>query len=381
MKKKILSLLSLLITCTTLATAQETLTIKGEVTGDLKGLTHVYLYGKGHNMDTTEIVNGRFQFIIPYVKGFIPMLCDEYCFKKYGGFRVFPILVDRPGTVEIKNIDITKDMISGTITGIKSAEDFQEYSNQEMKLSEEVSAELYKKHGSIPAFPADGKVTPEFAAFAKEQQELTSKKSGSIIEAFIKSHPDSYASVFVLSGSGINVLQPADLERLYHMLSKNLQDSEEGMSIPNYLLGLKNSKEGNVVNNFTLPTDKNTTRDFKQFRGKYVLIDFWASWCGPCKQSFPHMKDIYQKFKSDKFEIYSISIDKKKAEWLRELKTQQLPWLQAIDDKDIAHKYFGVTAVPTTFLIDPDGKIVMKEIGFTPDGLIEKKLVDLFGGK
>ncbi|MDP9076124.1 MAG: AhpC/TSA family protein [Bacteroidota bacterium] len=379
MKKKILLLFGLLIFCISLAMAQQRLTIKGEVNGDLKGLTHVYLYGKGHAMDTTEIVNGRFQFIIPYVKGFIPMLCDEYCLKTYGGFRVFPILVDRPGTIEIKNIDIAKDLVSGTITGIKSAEDFQEYSNQEMKLSEEVTAGLVKKHGSMPAFPADGKVTPELAAFAKEQQELTNKKLSRVIEAFIKSHPDSYASVFVLSGSGINALEPPDLERLYHMLSKNLQGSEEGMSIPNYLLGLKNSKEGNVVNDFTLTTDKNTAQSFKQLNGKYVLIDFWASWCGPCKQSFPHMKDIYEKFKSDKFEIYSISIDKKKTDWLRELKTQQLPWLQAIDDKDIAHKYFGVTAVPTTFLIDPNGKIVMKEIGFSPDGLIEKKLVDLFG--
>jgi thiol-disulfide isomerase/thioredoxin len=381
MNKLKLTLFTLLFSYATLAMAQQTLTIKGEVNGDLKGLTHVYLYGKGHSMDTTEIVNGRFKFTIPYVKSFIPMLCDEYCLKTYGGFRVFPVLVDGPGTIEIKNIDITKDMVSGTITGMQSAEDFQEYSNQEIKLSEEITAQLLKKHGSLPAYPRDGKITPEFEAFTKEQQELTRQKLGGIIEAFIKSHPDSYASAFVLSGSGISNLTTPDLERLYHMLSKKMQQSEEGMSIPNYLQGLKNSTDGHLVNNFTLTTNKNTPLSFKQLKGEYVLIDFWASWCGPCKLSFPHMKEIYQKFKSDNFEIYSISIDKKKADWLRELNTQQLPWLQALDDKNIADKYFGVTAVPTTFLIDPDGKIVMKEIGFTPDGLIEKKLLDLFGGK
>lgn len=364
-----------------LAVAQGTTVIKGNVNGDLQGYKKVYLYGKGHATDSTEIVNGHFQFTIPYEKSFIPLLYDEYSFKKLGGIRIFPILIDRPGTVEIKDININEGVSSGKITGMKSAEDFQEFGTQQNNLMIDVDIELKKKNGSIPAFPADGKITPEFDAYIKEQQELVNKKLPALMESFIKSHPDSYATIFLLSSTGVGSLNVADLKRLFDMLPKNMQQSDEGKEITNYLEGIKKSKMGESVADFTLNNAEGKPVSFKDLKGKYILIDFWASWCGPCKQSFPHMKEIYNKFKSDKFEIYSISIDKNKPDWIKELKVQQLPWVQSIDDKSIAHKFFGVTAVPTTFLIGPDGKIIMKEIGFSQDGDMEKKLIELLASK
>lgn len=95
------------------------------------------------------------------------------------------------------------------------------------------------------------------------------------------------------------------------------------------------------------------------------------------------MKEVYKSYKSDQFEIYSISIDKNKAAWLKAVDEQQFPWVQTLDTKNIAHKGFAVTGVPTTYLIDPLGKILLKEVGFDPNGNseIEKKLVELFGNK
>ncbi|WP_162842743.1 TlpA disulfide reductase family protein [Mucilaginibacter pineti] len=380
-KKKLLVAAVFICSLNELAGAQETTVIKGNVNGDLQGYKKVYLYGKGHATDSTEIVDGHFQFTIPYEKSFIPLLYDEYSFKKLGGIRIFPILVDRPGTVEIKDINIKEGVSSGKITGIKSAEDFQDFSTQQNTLMNDVNIELQKKHGSIPAFPADGKITPEFDAYMKEQQTLINKKLPALMESFIKSHPDSYATIFILSGTGVGSFDTADLKRLFDMLPKNMQQSDEGKEITNYLEGIKKSETGKPVADFTLNNAQGKPVNFKDLKGKYILIDFWASWCGPCKQSFPHMKEIYSKFKGDKFEIYSISIDKNKPDWIKELKAQQLPWIQGIDDKSIAHKYFGVTAVPTTFLISPDGKIIMKEIGFSQNGDMEKKLVELLASK
>jgi peroxiredoxin len=142
---------------------------------------------------------------------------------------------------------------------------------------------------------------------------------------------------------------------------------------------LKNSAVGRQVKNFILPDPDGKPYSFEKLKGKYVIIDFWASWCSPCRQSFPRMRKIYEKFKGDKFEMYSISIDQSKEAWLKAVKEENNPWLQALDTKSIAKSGFAITGVPTTYLIDPNGKIIMKQVGIDPDseGPLEKKLNEI----
>ena len=92
------------------------------------------------------------------------------------------------------------------------------------------------------------------------------------------------------------------------------------------------------------------------------------------------MREVYKKFKSGPFEILSISIDEDKAAWLKAVEEEKNPWPQALDTKNISQKGFAVTAVPASFLIDPEGRIIAKEIGFDPEGggEIEKKLQAIF---
>ena len=95
------------------------------------------------------------------------------------------------------------------------------------------------------------------------------------------------------------------------------------------------------------------------------------------------MREVYKTFKSKDFEIYSISIDENKKAWLKAVVDEANPWPQSLDDKNINQSGFAVTGVPSTFLIDPQGKIILKEVGFDSEGnsLIEKKLEELFGKK
>ncbi|HWJ30234.1 MAG TPA: TlpA disulfide reductase family protein, partial [Flavisolibacter sp.] len=204
-----------------------------------------------------------------------------------------------------------------------------------------------------------------------------------LIESLLKKHSDSYASAFVLSGSGRQINSMKEMEHLYNLLSPRMKRSDVGQKFADYIQGLKSSGVGNTVANFVLNDPKENEIDFKNLKGKYVLIDFWASWCGPCRKSFPHMREVYKTFKSDQFEIYSISIDEDKNAWLKAVKEESNPWLQSLDTKNVSQSGFAVTGVPSTFLIDPDGKIIAKEVGFDPNGgsEIEKKLTELFGKK
>lgn len=376
MKKTILSCFLLLSGVT--AFAQETVTIKGKVAGDTKGYNKVYVYGTGIQKDSAVISNGSFELRLPYTPGVVPLFYTEYGIKVRKMYRPFPAVIDGPGTLYLNEVDITKDINSGKWSGIRSAEEYQLLDEQLNTMYTEINKVLEAKYPG----PVSTSLYKD-PAYRKDRDSVTRLKIAGVFENFVKAHPDSYASAYALSGMGRSQLSAKDLEKSFTLLSKKRQQSEAGKNISDYLAGLKNSTIGSSVKDFTLNTPEEKSLDFNSLKGKYVLIDFWASWCGPCKQSFPHMKEVYHKYKSDKFEIYSISIDKDKAAWLKESKVQQLPWLQTLDTKNISQSSFAVTAVPTTYLVDPNGKIIMKEVGFdsSGNGPLEKKLIELFGAK
>lgn len=100
------------------------------------------------------------------------------------------------------------------------------------------------------------------------------------------------------------------------------------------------------------------------FRGKYVLLDFWASWCGPCRKEMPHVKAAYEEFKDKNFTVFALSIDKDRTAWEKALKEDAMPFTHAIDRKGEGNvnNLYMVTAIPTNFLIDPSGKIIAKNL-------------------
>ena len=93
---------------------------------------------------------------------------------------------------------------------------------------------------------------------------------------------------------------------------------------------------------------------FSSLKGKVVLIDFWASWCGPCRRANKHLKKIYDRYKSQGFEIYSISVDESKHAWKRAINEDKTGWMHVIDEKNISTAW-GIQYIPTTFLVDKNG--------------------------
>ncbi len=138
---------------------------------------------------------------------------------------------------------------------------------------------------------------------------------------------------------------------------------------------------GAIAPNFTQNDTLDKPVSLSAFRGKYVLLDFWASWCGPCRKENPNLVKSYNQFKDKGFTVLSVSLDQpgKKDAWLKAIHDDQLTWTHVSELtfwKNTAAKMYGVTGVPSNFLIDPQGKIIAKNLRGEE---LNKKLVEIFG--
>jgi thiol-disulfide isomerase/thioredoxin len=114
------------------------------------------------------------------------------------------------------------------------------------------------------------------------------------------------------------------------------------------------------------------------YKGKYLLIDFWASWCGPCRASIPKVKEVYRKYNDKGFEVLSISIDKDEKAWRKAMLDEGMPWAQTLSpDMNKTMDQFLFSGIPTLYLVDREGKIVKSYTGYVPE--VEEKIKEVFG--
>lgn len=127
------------------------------------------------------------------------------------------------------------------------------------------------------------------------------------------------------------------------------------------LCGKAQLKIGDMVPEISLPDTKDSMRTLSSLQGKVVLIDFWASWCGPCRMANPYVQKLYSKYKDKGFEVFAVSLDTKKNDWLKAIRQDKIKYMQVIDNSGwrskVAERYF-VELLPTSFLVDRTGRIV-----------------------
>jgi len=340
----------------------------------------VIIYNHAINLhDSATVINGKFTISAPYKEPGRYMFYSDYERKKKGGYAPYGILVAKPGIIDIK-----ADMESLGNSVVKNAPENDLYAafiKEGAPARQSIQDKLNAKFGADVVSKLTPK-DPRYAAVDAFYNELNKDyNQGQILRlsSFIKLHPDAFASMYILNMM-ITII-PADNAQLYFdELTPAYKNTSYAASIQKTIDAKKITAIGKTAPDFEQPDTSGKMVKLSDFKGQYVLLDFWASWCGPCREENPNVVKAYQKFHGKGFTVLSVSLDQpgKKANWLNAIHHDQLTWTQVSDlqfwNNAVAVLY-GIKAIPQNFLIDKNGKIIA--VNIKGDDL-NKKLEELF---
>lgn len=185
------------------------------------------------------------------------------------------------------------------------------------------------------------------------------------IDSLVARYPDSPAAAFYLYRYFTYQLPLDSLKAVRTKLSPSLATSPYVIDLDDIILKLENVQIGKTAPEFSLPDTAGVNVSLSDFRGKYVLLDFWASWCPPCRRENPNVVKAFRENKDKNFTILGISLDNNKSKWLKAIADDGLTWTHVSDlkywDSEIPALY-GVRGIPSNVLLDPDGVIIAKNI-------------------
>lgn len=225
-------------------------------------------------------------------------------------------------------------------------------------------------------FDTENKFRSTKVSGSKEHEQFItfSSQKDKKIDQIIRENPGSLAALYLLYRYHSFRLTSEEIKSIVSLLDSSLQKSSYVTVLNELASTLDKVAVGKKASDFTAVTAKGDRIRFSEFLGKgYVLLDFWASWCAPCRKENPYILKAYETFQSKGFQVVGVSLDNSTAPWLHAIKTDKLSWHQLIDQQAWAGEgvtNYAVRLIPANFLIDSNGIIVAKNL--KGEALIEK---------
>lgn len=308
--------------------AQKKVTISGHIPALING-SKIYLVRLDGRLDSAVTENGRFRMVldIPYGDGYRMLANDEQ-----GHHYSNQFFLDE-GAVQIS--------ASGPLFGDVQLSGNSSFVKEYLGWKQQEAADSLLKQEGPTRYEA------RFANY----------------ERWILAHPRSPLSTYIVARELFKRYYPEKWLPLVDALKGPATETGIYQRLQQSAATARITAVGQVAPDFTISDSTGKPISLSSFRGKYVLIDFWASWCAPCRAENPHVLQAYQKLGARNFTVLGISLDDDRHRWLQAVKEDGMPWTQVCDFKAFngkAAKLFDLVAIPSNFLIGPDGKILSR---------------------
>ncbi|WP_367868279.1 redoxin domain-containing protein [Pedobacter sp. WC2423] len=316
------------------------------------------LNGNPVKIDSAQVVNGKFVF-----KGSVKSP-DFYSLTTKGLKYPIQFILENSAITVTKPAD---SLASAEIKGSSAQEVYQSFYKGPWKEITAIAGGIYNRldKAEKAAKTAGTKVDSLTRAGFDKEFAVLDKKNQIAVKAYISQHSSSAGAAAIIYDRFISYPNFPVARELFAGLTEEARQSAIGELITKALATDAKTAKGKAAPAISMTNKDGKIVHLSDFKGKYVLIDFWASWCGPCRKENPNVVAAYKKYHDKGFEILGISLDSKKEAWLKAIEADGLIWTHVSELKgwqNSAAKEYGVRAVPASFLIDPNGNVVGKDL-------------------
>jgi len=348
--KNLFAILVLALTIYSCQTAKDEFSIKGTIAGVETGKVYMQkiVDGRPQSIDTADVVDGKFAFTgkmeLPDIR--LLRLNEQDYFAQ--------LFLDNSN---VKVVALKDSLRNTKVTGSPSQDIFQLYITELERINKDVAKLQEKYQTAMSKGNADEakKAEIDYTAMIENMKVFTKN--------FVKEHNSSVVSAYITLVQLANQIEGSELDSIVAKFPVEISKSEYVIKVKEITEAMKKTTLGAVAPDFTMNDPEGKPIQLSSLRGKVVMIDFWASWCGPCRQENPNVVKLYQQYHDKGFEILGVSLDKTNEEWIKAIQDDQLKWLHVSDLQfwqNTAARLYSVNAIPQTYLLDKEGKIIAK---------------------
>ena len=367
--KKILFLIGIAASTVAVHGQSSKFTLSGDLTGIQSPAEWVYLSyytGDKQIIDSSYVRQGKYNFAGNLPEPVLTKLSIKH--KTNGDTRnTLPANSKRdyasvflqPGTIKVVSVDSFANI---SVSGSKADDEYRMLQELAKPYNEKLD-ELYRQF----SIARTNKETALAATIEKTIDSLDASANEYVYGTYVKKNPSSLLAMYALKNWAGYEIDAEKVEPVFKTLPVAVQHSPSGKAMREKIDIAKKTGIGQMALEFTQNDTLGKPVSLSSLRGKYLLVDFWASWCGPCRRENPNLVAVFNQYKNKGFQVLSVSLDRPGARerWLQAIHDDGLAWTHVSDLQfwnNAVAKQYGIQAIPQNLLLDPTGKIIAKNL-------------------